>query len=114
MIISIDHGNKQVKTVHEEPFTSGCVMSEYNPKFGVDTICYDGMYYTFSERRINYMRDKTTDDQFFVLTLFAIANEIEANHAYTDNIINIELLVGLPPTHYGSQYEDFKKYFLRD
>lgn len=114
MIISIDHGNKQVKTVHAEPFTSGCITSEHNPKFGGDTICFDGMYYTLSERRINYMRDKTTDDRFFVLTLFAIANEIEANNAYTDNIINIDLLVGLPPTHYGSQFESFRKYFLRD
>ena len=37
MLISIDHGNKQVKTVHHAPFTSGLVCSEVRP-FGVDPI----------------------------------------------------------------------------
>ena len=37
MLISIDHGNKQVKTIHHAPFTSGLVCSEVRP-FGGETL----------------------------------------------------------------------------
>ena len=71
MIISIDHGNKQVKTIHHAPFTSGLVCSEVRP-FGGETLTYQGKYYTLTDQRIPYRRDKTEDERFFVLTLFAI------------------------------------------
>lgn len=45
MLISIDHGNKQVKTIHHAPFTSGLVCSEVRP-FGGETLTYQGKYYT--------------------------------------------------------------------
>ena len=81
MLISIDHGNKQVKTVHHAPFTSGLVCSEVRP-FGGETLAYQGRYYTLTDQRIPYRRDKTEDERFFVLTLFAIAYELEAASFY--------------------------------
>lgn len=39
---------------------------------------YRGKYYTLTDQRIPYRRDKTEDERFFILTLFAIAHEIEA------------------------------------
>ena len=77
MLISIDHGNKQVKTIHHAPFTSGLVCSEVRP-FGGETLTYQGKYYTLTDQRIPYRRDSTEDERFFVLTLFAIAYELEA------------------------------------
>ena len=77
MIISIDHGNKQIKTLNRT-FTSGLLERDNRPAFGEDILCYEGKYYTLSEERIPYMRDKTKDKRFFILTLFAIAYEIEA------------------------------------
>ena len=71
MLISIDHGNKQVKTIHHAPFTSGLVCSEVRP-FGGETLTYQGRYYTLTDQRIPYRRDKTEDERFFVLTLFAM------------------------------------------
>lgn len=47
MLISIDHGNKQVKTIHHAPFTSGLVCSEVRP-FGGETLTYQGRYYTLT------------------------------------------------------------------
>ena len=38
---------------------------------------YGGKYWTLSGRRLSYMRDKTQDDRYFILTLFAIAKELE-------------------------------------
>ena len=50
---------------------------------------YGGKYYTLVDERIPYRRDKTEDERFFVLTLFAIAKEIEARGAYTAGTIPV-------------------------
>lgn len=115
MIISVDHGNKQIKTAHKT-FSSGLVESLGVSPLGGDSIFFNGKYYSISEKqRIPYMRDKTKDDRFFILTLFAIAYEIEENNAYSkDEVIDVQLLIGLPPAHFARQRETFEKYFLID
>ena len=82
MLIAIDHGNKQVKTVHGNAIVSGVQKSKTRP-YGRDVLKYGGSYYTLSAQRIPYQKDKTTDERFFILSLFAIAEEIEAQGAYT-------------------------------
>lgn len=111
MLIAIDHGNKLIKVPNHAPFTSGLQESD-SPPFGGETLKYRGKYYTLSEKRIPYHRDKTVDERFFILSLFAIAYEIEAAEAYTPNLMPIQLAVGLPPAHYGAQNKAFTKYFL--
>lgn len=110
MLIAIDHGNKQIKLVRSEPFVSGLLESEVQP-FSADVLKYKETYYQISDQRIPYRRDKTEDDRFFILTLFGIAREIEANNAHTPGIMRIQLAVGLPPAHYGAQSRPFKQYF---
>lgn len=111
MLIGIDHGNKQIKTIHRT-FTSGLTESTNRPAFGEDVLQYGDRYYTLSNQRIPYMRDKTEDDKFFLLTLFGIAYEIEAARCYTkDDILDVQLAVGLPPAHFGAQAEQFQDYF---
>lgn len=85
MLIAIDHGNKQIKTVHTQPFTSGLIQGD-TPGFGTDCLAYQGKYYTLTDQRIPYRRDKTEDERFFILTLFAIAYEIEAMGRYSDTL----------------------------
>ena len=111
MLISIDHGNKSMKLAHSDPFTSGLVESDV-PSFNADTLKYRGKYYQLSDQRIPYRRNKTEDDRFFVLTLFAIAREINAIGRYTTDTIRVQLAVGLPPAHFGAQHEIFTNYFL--
>lgn len=111
MLIAIDHGNKLIKTANCSPFTSGLVESDVKP-FGKDILRYRGKYYRLSEQRIPYRRDKTDDERFFILTLFAIAREIEASGSYTTGCICIRLAVGLPPAHFGAQHQAFTQYFL--
>ena len=112
MLIAIDHGNKQIKT-EGRIFTSGLRESDTQPPFGEDILKYKGKYYTLSDKRIPYMRDKTGDERFYILTLFAIAFEIEDTGRYESDAIPVTLLCGLPPAHYGKQYENFEKYFTR-
>ena len=113
MIISVDHGNKSIKTPHAI-FTSGLVMSDGLQGFKTDYIGWNGKYYSLTERRISYLRDKTEDDRFFILTLFAIAKELEYRKvSETLDPIDVTLLVGLPPAHYEQLHSRFEQYFLR-
>ena len=73
--IPLDHGNRNMKTA-EEVFTSGFVESDLKPVLG-EYLEYNGKYYSLTGERIPYMRDKTLDDRFFILTLFGIVKELE-------------------------------------
>ena len=110
MLLAIDHGNKQIKTIHCPPFVSGLQQSITKP-FGENIIQCNGTYYALSNQRIPYRKDKTEDDRFFHLTLFGAANEIEAMKCYTEEVIRIQLAVGLPPAHFGAQNKSFIRYF---
>ena len=114
MIISIDHGNMSVKTQHCI-IPSGLIESENKPGFAYDYVFWNGRYYMPTQKRIAYMRDKTEDDRYFALTLIAIAQELQhAGIGEVDDPIEITLLVGLPPAHYGQLHTRFEKYFLHN
>ena len=53
MLIAVDHGNKQIKTVHAPPFTSGLIQSD-TPGFGTDALAYSSMPSTHRVRRCLY------------------------------------------------------------
>lgn len=114
MLISVDHGNKQIKTVHKT-FTSGLMCSDIPFPLSSDSLFYNGKYYALTDERIPYMRDKTVNDKFFVLTLFAIAYELTDAGKYISGLTSeINLAIGLPPGHFGKQYKQFEKYFTRN
>lgn len=114
MIISVDHGNKNIKSIHKT-FTSGLISSTVPFSIAGDYLYYNGMYYSLTGERIPYMRDKTVDDRFFILTLFAIAYELQMTKRYiSGSTVGIDLAIGLPPGHYGKQYLAFQKYFTRN
>lgn len=109
MIIGVDNGNANTKTVHTV-FTSGVSIHDVKPPIGDEVIMYNGKYYTLSGNRNPYARDKTKDNTCFILTLFAIAKEILEANSY-EPVIDLDLGVGLPPEHYGLQKEKFANYF---
>ena len=111
MLIAIDHGNKQIKTINCEPFTSGLLESDTQP-FGKDILMYKGKYYQVTDQRIPYRKDKTEDERFFILILFAIAREIEEQGFFHPGVMRVQLAVGLPPAYYGTHYQSFIRYFL--
>lgn len=109
MLIGIDHGNKQIKSVCCSPFVSGLQQSITKP-FG-QSLQYRGNYYTLSNERIPFRKDKTEDDRFFILTLVAIAEELTARGGDVRDVHRVQLAVGLPPAHFGAQVEKFTAYF---
>ena len=111
MLIAIDHGNKQIK-VKSKTFTSALCESDTKPPFGENILFYKNKYYTLTDQRIPYMRDKTVDERYFILTLFAVAFELRNMLYYPEEVADVQLAIGLPPAHYGTQYERFENYFL--
>ena len=113
MIVSVDLGNKNIKTP-ELLFLTGLDSYDSNPSttfFRNDCIQYEGKYYTVGSHRIEYTRYKHTDDRFFILTLMAIAKEIKRRGLKGDNY-EVELLLSLPPAHYRTQHENLKNYMM--
>ena len=109
MLLGIDHGNYAVKTP-EFDFVSGLAEHTVRPPMTEEILEYQGKYWTLSGKRLSYMRDKTEDDRFFILSLFAIAKELESRGKYVP-MEKIQLAVGLPPEHYGLLREHFGDYF---
>lgn len=112
MLISIDHGNYAVKTPHCS-FISGLSEHTVKPPIADEIMEYGGRYWTLSSQRLSYMRDKTQDDRFFILSLFAIARELE-RLGRGMSLEQIQLAVGLPPEHYGMLKDKFIRYFKRN
>ena len=111
IIIPVDHGNRNLKT-ENYVFTSGVMESDCRPMLG-EYIYYNDKYYLISDQRIPYMRDKSSDERFFILTLFGIVKEAKRLDIDADNtILKVELPVGLPPKHYGALHKKFRMYFM--
>ena len=58
------------------------------------------------------MRDKTKDERYWILTLFAIAKELERRAEIQAPMVEADLAVGLPPEHYALR-QRFADYFKR-
>jgi len=110
-VISIDHGNALMKTVNHVFTASFVAGGHVSAIISNDTIKYEGMEYELSDNRMPVKKNKTIDNQYFILTLFALGKELELEHL-DGNHYEITLLVGLPILYYKDQKEKFKQYFL--
>lgn len=115
-VMSIDTGNKMMKTNHFI-FHSGIKRKEQKILPGEEGIFFKGINYLESNQRISYLEDKTIDDRYYILTLLGVAKELEKEGIETGihegGTIPIQLLVGLPPGDYGKQIRKFREYFWR-
>ena len=111
MLFAIDHGNSAIKTPNEV-FTSGLASYPIRPPVDTDVLEFEGTYWTLSGNRISYMQDKTKDDRFFILSLFAIAKELQRLGPLPP-MVEADLAIGLPLEHYELR-EKFSSYFQRN
>lgn len=110
MLFPVDHGNSAIKTTNFV-FSSGLADYPIRPPVDTDVLEYGGKFWTLSGQRISYMRDKTKDDRYFILTLFAIAKELQYSGTISP-MVEVDLAVGLPPEHYALR-QRFAEYFKR-
>lgn len=78
-IIAIDHGWSHIKTKNTV-FVSG-VEENISPTFFDNVLEYNGKYYNIGARRIEVKDTKVDNDDFYLLTLAAVAKELSIMHA---------------------------------
>ena len=76
IIFGIDHGNGNMKG-ESVCFPCGLVryVSEPGRFMNEDILEYQGTYYTLSDTKMPFKADKTVDDDYFILTLYALTME---------------------------------------
>ena len=109
-IIAVDNGYGNVKTANTVTPT-GLVTYDTEPIFSGSILEYDGKFYRVGEGHKPFVADKATDDDNYVLTLMAIAKELNiAGIREAD----VHLAAGLPMTWIRRQREAFRAYLLRN
>ena len=108
-IIGIDNGYGNIKTANC-CFPAGLTAYDTEPVFKDELLVYGGRYYLIGAGHKEFAADKTGDDDYYILTLAAIACEL---NAYGLTTARVRLAVGLPLTWVSQQREDFKAYLLR-
>lgn len=106
MIIGVDHGYGNIKTANC-CFPTGIMGYESEPLFTGDMLTYEGRYYLIGEGHKEFLAEKTMDDDYYLLTLVAIAKEL-ALAELTE--ASVYLAVGLPLTWTASQKAEFAAY----
>ena len=110
MVIGIDHGYGNMKTA-TRCFSSGVARYDKEPIFQNNLLVYNGMYYQIGEEHKEFCAEKTQDEDYYVLTLAAIARELDGKGM---NRATVHIAAGLPLTWVATQKEDFQKYFLQN
>lgn len=108
-IIAIDHGWSHIKT-RSTVFVSG-VEENVSPTFFDNVLEYNGKFYNIGGKRIEVKNTKVDNNDFYLLTLSAIAKELK-NRNLTD--ANVYLAVGLPLTRFGEEKQAFIDYLKKD
>ena len=109
-VIGIDHGFGNVKTT-SCCFRSGVTLCEKEPTFKANMLVYDRRYYLVGEGHKEFTPDKIRDNDYYVLTLAAIAEELKANAITT---AQVHIAAGLPLTWVSEQKDAFRKYLTRN
>jgi len=110
MIIGVDHGYGNIKTANC-CFPTGIMGYNSEPLFTGDMLTYEGRYYLIGEGHKEFLAEKTMDDDYYLLTLVAIAREL-ALAELTE--ASVYLAVGLPLTWTASQKAEFAAYLSRN
>ena len=100
IIIGVDHGYAAMKTAHFS-FHTGLVAHEHEPYTLNNVLEYGGTYYVVGSGRQPLQKDKTRTEDYYLLTLAAIAKELE--HRGAEHTASIHLAAGLPLTSFGSK-----------
>ena len=109
-VIGVDHGFGNTKTA-SRCFRSGVTLCEKEPTFKANLLTYDGRYYLIGEDRKEFTPDKMQDDDYYVLTLAAVAEELNANNLTG---AQVHIAAGLPLTWVSEQKDAFRKYLTRN
>ena len=86
LIVGIDHGYGNIKTANTVTPT-GITKLDAAPTFTKNTLYYDGSYYLIGEGHKEFIAEKIKDEDYYLLTLVAIAKELKDAGLTEANII---------------------------
>ena len=110
IIIGIDHGYGNIKTSHC-CFKTGVAAYDKEPTFKNNLLVYKGKFYIVGEEHKEFISDKMTDSDYYILTLAAIARELNIRNLTS---ARVHLAAGLPLTWVSEQKDSFKAYLLQN
>ena len=111
IIIGIDHGFYAIKTAHCS-FPAGLTSyGEHEPYTRQGLLEFGGCFFVCGSGRQPIQRDKTANDNYYLLTLAAIAKEIQQRGLPPE--CSVRIAAGLPLTSFGRDKPKFREYLLR-
>lgn len=110
IIIGIDHGYGNIKTAHC-CFKTGVAVYDKEPTFKNNLLVYENKFYIIGEGHKEFISDKMTDSDYYILTLAAIARELNIRGLTS---ARVHIAAGLPLTWVSEQKESFKAYLLQN
>ena len=111
IIIGIDHGYYAIKTAHCS-FPAGLTSyGEHEPYTRQGLLEFGGCFFVCGSGRQPIQRDKTINDNYYLLTLAAIAKEIQQRGLPPE--CSVRIAAGLPLTSFGRDKPKFRDYLLR-
>ena len=110
IIVGVDHGYGNMKTAHRV-FRTGVECMEEEPIVSKNFVRYKDKFYVIGESHLVYQGNKTDSEDFYILTLAALAEELKFRGLHEANVI---LAVGLPLAWMKSQGADFRHYLMKE
>ena len=111
LTIGVDHGYAAMKSAHFS-FPTGLVEYDHEPYTQQNVLEYGGKFYVVGSGRQPLQKDKTLTEDYYLLTLAAVAKELACRKA--DATASVHLAAGLPLTGFGRDKKKFRAYLLRD
>ena len=109
-IIAVDHGYGNIKTANTV-MPTGITAYETEPIFTGNILEYNGTYYRIGEGHKEFIPDKAMDEDYYLLTLMAVAMEL---NVFSIQEADVHLAAGLPLTWIRNQREEFRSYLLQN
>ncbi len=109
-IVGVDLGYGNIKTARTI-FSTGLTVHNTEPVFSGKILQYGGKYYKIGDCHKTFIPDKTADEDFYILTLAAIASELRT---YNINEAEVHIAAGLPLSWVKAQREQFRKYITKN
>lgn len=109
IIIGIDHGYASIKTPNFV-FPSGVVAFDAPPPVQQGLLEFEGRFFVCGSGRQPLTRDKTANDNYFLLTLAALAKEVKLRTGESN--AEVVIAAGLPLTGFGKDKSAFRRYLL--
>ena len=108
--IGLDHGYGNIKTAHRV-FTTGVEAYDEEPIVSTNFVKYREKYYVIGESHLVYQGNKTDSDDFYILTLAGLAEELKFRGLHEAEVV---LAVGLPLAWVKSQAADWRAYLMQE